>query len=47
LTNSTNIINEKLKELQLPSINTKEDKITNIHSKKELHNKLIDALDNK
>lgn len=44
---STNIINKKLKSLSLPNISSKDDKIHKIFDKKELENKLIDAVEQK
>ncbi len=47
LDNSIKILNEKLKDLKLPSLNSKENEINKIYDKKELQKKLIDAIENK
>ena len=47
LENSIKILNEKLKELQLPNINSKNNLINKVYNKKELEKKLIDAIENK
>ncbi len=47
LERSISIFNIKLKKLNLPLLNSKENKINKIYERKELHNKLIDALENK
>ncbi len=45
--NSTKILNEKLKELNLPKISSKENKINKLINKKDLQKKLLDATENK
>lgn len=47
LITSTKILNDKLVSLWLPSLNSKEDKISANIDKKELDRQLIEALDNK
>ncbi len=44
---ATNTLNSKLAELKLPPLNSKEDIINKLYSRKILHNKLIDALETK
>ena len=44
---SMTIFNTKLIKFWLPQLNSKENKITKFYEKKELQNKLIDALENK
>ncbi len=47
LSKSMNILNDKLKSLELPILNSKESKINKIYDKKELENKLLDAIETK
>ena len=47
LDNSIKLLNEKLKDLKLPNINSKENEINKAYDKKELQKKLIDATENK
>jgi len=44
---STRILNEKLKELSLPAINSKDNQINKVYNKKDLNKKLLDATENK
>lgn len=44
---STSILNKKLKELNLPILNNKDNLINKVYDKKLLNNKLIDALETK
>jgi len=44
---STENLNNKLKSLSLPTLKSKEDKISNLYSKKKLEDKLLNALDDK
>lgn len=47
LESSTKILNERLKEFNLPSIAAKDSKINQLYDKKELEKKLIEAADNR
>jgi hypothetical protein len=47
LENATKTLNEKLKELGLPSITAKDSKISQLYDKKELEKKLIEASENR
>ena len=44
---STRILNEKLKELSLPTISSKDNKINKVYNKKDLDKKLLDATENR
>jgi hypothetical protein len=47
LESSTKILNERLKEFNLPNIAAKDSKINQLYDKKELEKKLIEAADNR